>query len=374
MQRLGIHEEDIEERFIRSSGKGGQKVNKTSTCVYLRHIPTAIKVKCQQERSQALNRFLARRILTNKIETLKLGRLSEERKRIEKIRRQKRKRSKRAKEKMLRLKAKRAEKKKLRSFRPHLDELINVLFFLLLITSPASAQESGYGWKDKETSHFHIYYRNANKKYVEKVKDKAEDYYWELEDKLGFLHTKWKGKIYIYDTKEDYVNYENAPDWSIGFAYLNQRAIISFSDCQAFLRETLPHELGHLVFNEFLEDSPAPLCIHEGIAQYVEETERRQYYMRTLKQTIRRGNFIALTELLEITSSQLYAMEDDAVNVFYAEALGLVEYLVRRHTKFNFSSFLRQIREGDDIKSSLRWAFSYDNILELNDEWLKYLK
>jgi len=123
MQRLGIIDSDLEEKFIRSSGKGGQKVNKASTCVYLRHRPTGIEVKCQQERSQALNRFLARRILTNKIETLILGRLSEQRRQIEKIRRQKHKRSKRAKDKMLKAKRERAEKKKRRSYRPQADEL-----------------------------------------------------------------------------------------------------------------------------------------------------------------------------------------------------------------------------------------------------------
>ncbi|NQS99859.1 MAG: peptide chain release factor-like protein [Candidatus Omnitrophica bacterium] len=114
MQRLGIRERDLEEKFIRSSGKGGQKVNKTSSCVYLKHRPSGIEVKCQQERSQALNRFLARRILARKMEIRILGRLSEERKRIEKIRRQKRKRSKRAKEKMLKDKKKRAERLKMR--------------------------------------------------------------------------------------------------------------------------------------------------------------------------------------------------------------------------------------------------------------------
>ncbi len=114
MDSLGIKETDLEEKFIRSSGKGGQNVNKTSTCVYLKHKPTGIAVKCQKERSQALNRFLARRILVNKIESLVLGRKSEEKRKIEKIRRQKRKRSRRAKEKMLRYKKMRAEKKKLR--------------------------------------------------------------------------------------------------------------------------------------------------------------------------------------------------------------------------------------------------------------------
>ena len=114
MARLGVRESDIVESFIRSSGPGGQNVNKVSTAVYLKHIPTGIEVKCGQERSQALNRFLARRILVNKIETMILGKASEERRKIEKIRRQKRKRSKRAKEKMLAAKKMHSEKKKFR--------------------------------------------------------------------------------------------------------------------------------------------------------------------------------------------------------------------------------------------------------------------
>ena len=114
MASLGIKESDLKELFVLSSKKGGQKVHKTSACVYLKHIPTGIEVKCQQERSQALNRFLARRILADKIESLVLGRESEEEKRYEKIRRQKRKRSRRAKEKMLQDKKMHSEKKRLR--------------------------------------------------------------------------------------------------------------------------------------------------------------------------------------------------------------------------------------------------------------------
>lgn len=115
MQKFGVREEDIIENFIRSGGPGGQNVNKTSTAVYLKHVPTGIEVKCQKERSQVLNRYLARKLLLNKIEERVLGRLSEERHRIEKIRRQKRKRSKRAKLKMLEAKHRQSEKKELRS-------------------------------------------------------------------------------------------------------------------------------------------------------------------------------------------------------------------------------------------------------------------
>jgi protein subunit release factor B len=115
MEGLNIKEADIQESFVRSGGHGGQNVNKTSTCVYLRHIPTGIEVKCQKERSQAMNRYHARVLLVKKIEQQIKGRQSDEIQRIEKLRRQKRKRSKRAKEKMLADKAAQGDKKRLRA-------------------------------------------------------------------------------------------------------------------------------------------------------------------------------------------------------------------------------------------------------------------
>lgn len=109
MQKYGVHESDLDEKFVRGSGAGGQKINKTSSCVWLLHKPTGMEIKCQASRSQALNRFLARRLLVQKIANQIEGEKSEEQKRIEKIRRQKRRRSKRAKDKMLANKKHRAE-------------------------------------------------------------------------------------------------------------------------------------------------------------------------------------------------------------------------------------------------------------------------
>lgn len=114
LSRLNIQEKDVVEKFIRAGGPGGQHVNKASTAVYLKHLPTGLDVKVGRERSQALNRFLAWRLLCEKVEERILKIKSERRKHIEKIRRQKRRRSKRAKEKMLRNKKHQALKKKLR--------------------------------------------------------------------------------------------------------------------------------------------------------------------------------------------------------------------------------------------------------------------
>ena len=99
MRRLGIREQDLVERFVRSRGHGGQKVNKTSTCVYLKHLPTGIEVKCQETRSQPLNRFLARRILAEKVEKLVPGSRSPLEKQRLRKRKQKDRRKRKAKKK-----------------------------------------------------------------------------------------------------------------------------------------------------------------------------------------------------------------------------------------------------------------------------------
>ncbi|MCB1149090.1 MAG: peptide chain release factor-like protein [Chlamydiia bacterium] len=114
MRALGIEEEDLEEKFILGSGKGGQKVNKTSNCVWLKHIPSKLEVKCMQERSRELNRYRARQLLCEKFEEKILQVKTKKQQEIEKIRRQKRRRSKRAQEKVLEQKSARSDLKKLR--------------------------------------------------------------------------------------------------------------------------------------------------------------------------------------------------------------------------------------------------------------------
>ncbi len=114
MEKLGIRSDDLVEKFILGSGKGGQKVNKTSSCVYLKHVPTGIEIKCQQERSRELNRYYARKELCNRIEEKTENIKSERQQLTEKIRRQKRRRSRKSKEKMLANKKEVSMKKSLR--------------------------------------------------------------------------------------------------------------------------------------------------------------------------------------------------------------------------------------------------------------------
>jgi protein subunit release factor B len=98
MAALGITEENLLEKFVRGSGSGGQKINKTSSCVFLKHLPSGVCIKCQMDRSRELNRFLARRELCEQLEHIRDGKASAKTQAIEKMRRQKRQRSRRPKQ------------------------------------------------------------------------------------------------------------------------------------------------------------------------------------------------------------------------------------------------------------------------------------
>ncbi|OHB67624.1 MAG: hypothetical protein A2Y76_00960 [Planctomycetes bacterium RBG_13_60_9] len=96
MAALGLREQDLEEKFIRSGGPGGQRVNKTSSCVYLKHLPTGLEVKMQRERQQRLNRYYARKRLCELMEERTLGEKSPAALKADKIRKQKQRRRRRS--------------------------------------------------------------------------------------------------------------------------------------------------------------------------------------------------------------------------------------------------------------------------------------
>lgn len=96
LAQLGVTDQTLVEKFIMGSGKGGQKINKTSSCVYLKHLPTGFEVKCQESRSRELNRFLAKRLLCDHLERLLLGKPSQKDLKIVKLKKQKKRRRRRS--------------------------------------------------------------------------------------------------------------------------------------------------------------------------------------------------------------------------------------------------------------------------------------
>ena len=114
MVKLGLLEDDLIEKFILGSGRGGQNLQKTSSCVYLKHEPSGIEVKCQHDRSREMNRWIARRLLCEKYQAIILQEKTKKQQEFEKLRRQKKTRSRKQKRKMLEDKRQHSEKKALR--------------------------------------------------------------------------------------------------------------------------------------------------------------------------------------------------------------------------------------------------------------------
>jgi peptide chain release factor len=121
MESLGIKEDDLTEKFVLGTGSGGQKINKTSSCVYLHHIPSGIMIKCQQTRSRELNRYYAREELCNRIVKQRQKEISELQQAKEKKRRQNRRPSFTQKIKMVEDKRYTSKKKSFRR-KPHQDD------------------------------------------------------------------------------------------------------------------------------------------------------------------------------------------------------------------------------------------------------------
>lgn len=114
MENLGIVEDDLVEKFVLGTGSGGQKINKTHSCVFLRHEPSGIQVKCQEGRSRAANRYQARVLLCDRFEYGAEEEERKEREAVAKQRRRSRRRSAAAKARMLEGKRRRAGIKRMR--------------------------------------------------------------------------------------------------------------------------------------------------------------------------------------------------------------------------------------------------------------------
>ena len=114
MAALGIAETDLLEKFVRGSGAGGQKINKTSNCVFLKHLPTGVCIKCQMDRSREMNRFLARRELCDQLDAIREGKVVAKTQAIEKMRRTNRPRSRNSKNRSVADKRKTSLKKSMR--------------------------------------------------------------------------------------------------------------------------------------------------------------------------------------------------------------------------------------------------------------------
>ncbi|MGE0269183.1 MAG: peptidase MA family metallohydrolase [Candidatus Omnitrophota bacterium] len=232
-------------------------------------------------------------------------------------------------------------------------------------------------WKELRGKHVVVYYNNAPKDFVDAVEEATETYYNNISKNLGFGRTQnWsyenRVKIYIYDSSEDYVYAGKQAGWSHGSASPTQKKIRTFPTAHGFFDSTLPHELGHIVFRDFVGyKTNIPLWFEEGVAMYAERAKRFGSH-DVVRQAMHNGRFMPLDEL---TMIGLTPVTDEAViSLFYAESASVVKYLIDEHGKAKFVRFCRKLKEG----SPFNWALDsvyvrFKDINKLNDSWERYL-
>lgn len=232
-------------------------------------------------------------------------------------------------------------------------------------------------WRKNDSSHFIVYYKDAPLDFVKTVSETAEELYQQIPRNLGFMrYSGWKyddrAAIYIYDDREEYQAKSQNFEWSGGAANISQKEIRTFPSAAGFFDSTLPHELAHLIFREFIGNTPIPIWLDEGVAMY-QEKAKRWGANKVVLNAMKAGKFIPLTEM---TYQRLSAEKDqEIINIFYAEAASIVYYMIVELGEARFENFCRKLSDGVPFEEALYSNYGrFHNIQELNDRWVDYLK
>jgi len=249
----------------------------------------------------------------------------------------------------------------------------------LLLANTAMADEQQDKWQQMTGPDFLIYYRtDVPDDFVQTTMDTAEDELKRVTDNLGITNApSWGGgreiKIYIYSNRNDYVKNGGQAGWSHGVAFAKAKTIKLYPDAQGFFDTLLPHELGHIVFRDYIGyTANIPLWFEEGVAIY-QEKAKRLGSNEAVKGAIENGQFIPLSQL---TGVRLYKdSKDQVVDQFYAESASVVYYLITELDEQEFYMFCNELKNGTPFEEALHKVYlRFKTINDLNQAWMDYLQ
>ncbi len=245
---------------------------------------------------------------------------------------------------------------------------------LCTLPMPASAET----WQEKTSTHFRVLYQE-NSAFAAAVLEYAEAYYSQIRLDLGLTHVVqrdqipwlWEQRcqIYLYPDRQAYVRATGAPAWSGGFVQYQRRTVYSFLGATAFLEQTLPHELAHIVFREFVgfENARVPRWLDEGVAQYA-EAGRREAAWGSMRAWLAQGMYIPLDQLNRL---RLGHASGGAAHLFYTQSVTLVHFFLATYGSRRFIEFCSNLRDGYSVERALSFATSsrIASLSALEDAW-----
>jgi len=227
-------------------------------------------------------------------------------------------------------------------------------------------------WNQEKSKHFIIYYQDATSEYLSQLVTKAEHYYRSITDNLGYRRYKfwlWEDrcKIYLYPDQDMYIGYSGKATWSRAYVNVVEKKITTFIWQDNFFDTILPHELGHIVFREFVGyDKDIPLCLDEGVACMQEQDKQER--LNVAKSLIRLK--------LHISVDQLFKLKTDSAIIpfiFYSQSTSIVNFLLEKFGKDKFVFFCRRIRDGQSYEEALTATYKFVDLVELGDAWIDYV-
>ncbi len=231
-------------------------------------------------------------------------------------------------------------------------------------------------WREIKSDHFVVYWQKAPAEFAKSALDRAEDIYRKTAMTLGI--TRFKGwtwskrvNIYIYNSAEDYRSLAGY-GWSAGVVSPDKRTISTYPSAQGFFDSLLPHELGHVIFREYLGPKAAiPLWLNEGVAM-LEEEGGRVGADEDVRKALDDGRFIPLKELGGVVLTD--GTDPELVKLFYAEAASVTAFLINTGEIYRFQRLCFFLKDGTRFEWALKRAYmSYQTITDLDKAWRKSL-
>ncbi len=251
--------------------------------------------------------------------------------------------------------------------------LILVLFLgIIFFNSQGSPQEK---WQEQKSTHFIVYFqKGVPADYVQNTINTAEKAYDRLGDKLKlrrFDYWTWenRAKIYIYASKDTYLEGSGREEWSGGSVDIDKKTIKCFPSQQDFFDRVLPHELTHIVFREYVgNETDLPLWLDEGMACSSEERYYQRYIVSACS-LFKQDMILNLNTLNQINHSSL-----SAPIRFYVSSVALVYYLWEKFGAEDFRKMCFLMREkGYTIEEALLEVYPFKTLDELDAAWFAYL-
>lgn len=250
-------------------------------------------------------------------------------------------------------------------------------FVIFYFASVGLLNADDQAWKKYDSRYFIIYYQNAPLDFVETVSETAAQLYEEIPRNLGFVRYKvWeysdRAEIYIYDDQQEYQSHAKNMEWSSANVNVFAKEIRTFPSAAGFFDSTLPHELAHIIFREFIGNNPIPLWLDEGVAMY-QEKARRWGANKDVIKAIKNNKFIPL---MQLTLARIKGeKQQEIINIFYAESASIVYYMVVELGEARFANFCRKLSQGIDFEEALVENYSHlRSVEELNERWVEYLE